>query len=133
GDIFGSRLPHPVLQQLESPASQDLSVNDAFRPVSKFWDRIYRPEQLLSSLPEAMRVLTHQAETGAVTICLHEDVQTEAYDYPERFFAKRVYRIPRVVPPAEELDLAAQLILKAKRPLVVAGGGVIYSEATDAL
>ncbi len=133
GDIFGSRLPHPVLQQLESPVSQDLSVNDAFRPVSKFWDRIYRPEQLLSSLPEAMRILTDQAETGAVTICLPEDVQTEAYDYPERFFEKRVYRITRSVPPEEELDLAVRLIRQAKRPLIVAGGGVIYSEATDAL
>jgi len=133
GDIFGSRLPHPVLQQLEHPTSQDLSVNDAFRPVSRFWDRIYRPEQLLSSLPEAMRILTDQAETGAVTICLPQDVQTEAYDYPERFFEKRVYRIPRVVPPDEDLDLAVQLIRKAKRPLIVAGGGVIYSEATEAL
>src|SRR5918992_706117 len=95
GDVFASRLPNPVLQQLEHPWSQDVSVNDAFRPVSKYWDRIYRPEQILAALPEAMRVLTDQAETGAVTICLPQDVQPEAYDYPARFFDKRVHRIVR--------------------------------------
>jgi len=99
GDIFANRIPHPVLQQLEYFGSQDVSVNDAFRPVSRYWDRIYRPEQLLSALPEAMRVLTDQAETGAVTLALPEDVQTEAYDFPAHFFEKRVWRIPRPVPP----------------------------------
>jgi 3D-(3,5/4)-trihydroxycyclohexane-1,2-dione acylhydrolase (decyclizing) len=133
GDIFASRRPHPVLQQLEYPASQDVSVNDAFCPVSKYWDRINRPEQILSSLPEAIRVLTDQAETGAVTIALPEDVQTEAYDFPTTFFAKRVYRIPRYVPPESELDLAVQMVRAAQRPLIISGGGVIYSEAWDAL
>ncbi|MFN8590688.1 MAG: 3D-(3,5/4)-trihydroxycyclohexane-1,2-dione acylhydrolase (decyclizing) [Thermomicrobiales bacterium] len=133
GDIFASRRPDPVLQQLEYPLSMDVSVNDAFIPVSRFWDRINRPEQILASLPEAMRVLTDQAETGAVTICLPQDVQAEAYDYPAAFFAKRVYRVPRVVPPDEELRRAAELLATARRPLIVAGGGVIYSEATAAL
>ena len=133
GDTFASRLPHPVLQQLENPASMDLSVNDAFRPVSRFFDRINRPEQLLSSLPEAMRVLTDQAETGAVTIALPQDVQTEAYDYPSHFFEKRVHRITRPVPPASEIAAAAEVIAQAKRPLIVAGGGVVYSGATAAL
>ena len=99
GDIFASRRPDPVLQQLEYPLSMDVSVNDAFIPVSRYWDRINRPEQLLASLPEAMRVLTDQAETGAVTICLPQDVQAEGYDYPANFFAKRVHHISRVVPP----------------------------------
>ncbi|HEX5503481.1 MAG TPA: 3D-(3,5/4)-trihydroxycyclohexane-1,2-dione acylhydrolase (decyclizing) [Thermomicrobiales bacterium] len=133
GDIFASRLPHPVLQQLEYPGSQDISVNDAFRPVSKYFDRIARPEQLLSSLPEAVRVLTDQAETGAVTIALPEDVQTEAYDYPAHFFAKRTHRIPRPLPAQGELDEAVVLLRAARRPLIVAGGGVIYSEASGAL
>src|SRR3954447_15791669 len=133
GDIFASRRPDPVLQQLEYPLSMDVSVNDAFIPVSRYWDRINRPEQLLASLPEAMRVLTNQAETGAVTICLPQDVQAEAYDYPEMFFEKRVYHIARVVPPLADLQRAAELILAAERPLIVAGGGVIYSEATAAL
>ncbi|MDQ3045068.1 MAG: 3D-(3,5/4)-trihydroxycyclohexane-1,2-dione acylhydrolase (decyclizing) [Chloroflexota bacterium] len=133
GDIFASRLPHPVLQQLEHPGSQDISVNDCFRPVSRYWDRINRPEQLLSSLPEAMRVLTNPAETGAVTIALPEDVQTEAYDYPTSFFAKRVYTVPRSLPESDEIHAAATLLAAAKRPLVIAGGGVIYSEASDAL
>ena len=103
GDIFASRRPDPVLQQLEYPLSMDVSVNDAFIPVSRYWDRINRPEQLLASLPEAMRVLTDQAETGAVTICLPQDVQAEGYDYPANFFAKRVHQISRPVPPAEEM------------------------------
>ena len=133
GDIFASRLPHPVLQQLEHPSSQDISVNDCFRPVSRYWDRINRPEQLLSSLPEAMRVLTDQAETGAVTIALPEDVQTEAYDFPSSFFTKRVYAIPRNLPGLDDLRAAATLLASAKRPLIIAGGGVIYSEASAAL
>src|SRR4051812_26301204 len=133
GDTFANRRPHPVLQQLENPASMDLSVNDAFRPVSRFWDRINRPEQLLASLPEAMRVLTDQAETGAVTIALPQDVQTEALDVPLLFLEKRVHRISRPIPPSSELALAVELIRQAERPLIVAGGGVLYSEASQAL
>ncbi len=133
GDIFASRRPDPVLQQLEYPLSMDVSVNDAFIPVSRFWDRINRPEQILASLPEAMRVLTDQAETGAVTICLPQDVQAEAFDYPANFFEKRVRHISRPVPPEEELERAIELIRRAEQPLIVAGGGVIYSEASAAL
>lgn len=133
GDIFATRRPHPVLQQLENPASPDISVNDAFRPVARYWDRINRPEQLLRSLPEAVRVLTDQAETGAVVVALPQDVQTEAYDFPTRFFEQRVHRIPRPAPVASELAVAIELLRQAKRPLIVAGGGVIYSEAAAAL
>jgi len=133
GDIFATRLPHPVLQGLEYPGGGDISVNDTFRPVSKYWDRIVRPEQLLASLPEAMRVLTDQAETGAVTIGLPEDVQAEAYAFPAAFFEKRVRRIHRYAPPESALAPVAQRIREAKRPLIVAGGGVIYSEASEAL
>src|SRR5687767_6917987 len=95
GDIFANRVPAPVLQQLESSQTQDVSVNDCFRPVSRYWDRIYRPEQLLTSLPEAMRVLTSPAETGAVTLCLPQDAQTEAFDYPSTFFEQRTWVVPR--------------------------------------
>ncbi|MFT4038718.1 MAG: 3D-(3,5/4)-trihydroxycyclohexane-1,2-dione acylhydrolase (decyclizing) [Thermomicrobiales bacterium] len=133
GDIFASRRPDPVLQQLEYPLSLDISVNDAFKPVSKFWDRINRPEQILASLPEAMRILTDPAETGAVTICLPQDVQTEAYDYPANFFTKRVWRVTRTLPPASELQRALDAIGRAQKPIIIAGGGVIYSEATAAL
>ena len=133
GDIFASRRPDPVLQQLEYPLSMDVSVNDAFIPVSRYWDRINRPEQILASLPEAMRVLTDQAETGAVTVCLPQDVQAEAFDYPVSFFEKRVYRVPRTVPSLDDLGRAVAMIREAKRPMIVAGGGVIYSEATAAL
>jgi 3D-(3,5/4)-trihydroxycyclohexane-1,2-dione acylhydrolase (decyclizing) len=133
GDIFASRLPHPVLQQLEFPMAMDVSVNDAFRPVSRFWDRITRAEQLLASLPEAMRILTDQAETGAVTIALPEDTQTEAYDYPAAFFEERTYVIDRPIPAEAAMQRAVDLIRAAKRPLIIAGGGVIYSEASEAL
>jgi 3D-(3,5/4)-trihydroxycyclohexane-1,2-dione acylhydrolase (decyclizing) len=133
GDIFANRKPHPVLQQLEFGGSQDVSVNDCFRPVSKYWDRINRPEQIMSSLPEAMRILTDPAETGAVTICLPEDVQTEAYDYPNNLFEERTHRIPRTVPPESELSVAVGMIRDARCPLIIAGGGVIYSEASQAL
>ncbi len=133
GDIFANRVPHPVLQQLEYPLSQDMSVNDAFRPVSKYWDRIYRPEQLISALPEAMRVLTDPAETGAVTLALPEDVQTEAFDFPTALFERRVWNIRRPAPVDEDLAAAAGLIAAASNPLIVAGGGVIYSEASEAL
>lgn len=133
GDIFSRRNVAPVLQQLESENSQDISVNDCFKPISRFWDRINRPEQILTSLPEALRVLTDPSETGAVTICMPQDVQAEAYDYPEDFFNKRIWKIKRTR--ADKFDLleAAILIKKAKNPMIVAGGGVIYSNATNTL
>lgn len=129
GDIFARRNVAPVLQQLESPQSQDISVNDCFKPVSKYWDRINRADQILFALPEAMRVLTSPADTGAVTIAIPQDVQTETFDYPEEFFRKRVHHIPR--PRAEEamLKQAVQWIKASKRPMIVAGGGVLYSDA----
>jgi 3D-(3,5/4)-trihydroxycyclohexane-1,2-dione acylhydrolase (decyclizing) len=133
GDIFANRYPAPVLQQLEHAHSQDISVNDCFRPVSRYWDRIQRPEQLISALNEAMRVLTSPAETGAVTLCLPQDVQTEAYDYPEVLFEKRVWTIPRPRPDLELLRQAADWILASQAPLIVAGGGVHYSQAHQAL
>lgn len=132
-DIFAKRMVGPVLQQLESPHSQDVSVNDCFRPVSKYWDRMNRPEQILTALPEAMRVLTNQAETGAVTIALPQDVQAEAFDYPAEFFDKRVWRITRPLPDEEMLQRAVDWIRKSTSPLIVAGGGVVYGEATEAL
>jgi 3D-(3,5/4)-trihydroxycyclohexane-1,2-dione acylhydrolase (decyclizing) len=133
GDLFARRNVAPVLQQLESERSQDLSVNDCFRPVSRYWDRINRPDQIITALPEVMRVLTSPAETGAVTLCLPQDVQTEAYDYPEELFARRVWRIPRPRPEAELVARAAELVRASARPLIVAGGGVIYSGACAAL
>src|ERR1700676_87361 len=110
GDIFARRNVSPVLQQLESPASQDISVNDCFKPVSRYWDRIQRPEQLLTSLPEAMRVLTSPADTGAVTLSLPQDIQAEAFDFPEEFFRKRVWIIPRARCDKQLLAAAATLI-----------------------
>ena len=133
GDIFARRNVAPVLQQLESSATQDISVNDCFKPVSRYWDRIQRPEQLLTSLPEAVRVLTSPAETGAVTIAFPQDVQAEAFDFPEKFFEKRVWVIPRNRCDQELLRRAAEWIRAAKKPLIVAGGGVLYSEASEAL
>jgi 3D-(3,5/4)-trihydroxycyclohexane-1,2-dione acylhydrolase (decyclizing) len=121
------------LQQLEMPYSQDISVNDCFKPVSRYWDRLNRPEQILTSLPEAMRVLTSPAETGAVTLALPQDVQTEACDYPEALFEKRVWRIPRPRPDTTLLRRAAEWIRASRQPMIVAGGGVLYSEATDQL
>src|SRR5690606_13108537 len=110
-----------------------VSVNDCFRPVSRFWDRINRPEQLITSLMQAMRVLTSPADTGTVTLCLPQDVQAEAYDFPDELFAKRVWYIPRPLPDSGLMDRAVARIRAAKRPMIVAGGGVIYGEATDAL
>jgi len=133
GDIFARRNVAPVLQQLESPATQDISVNDCFKPVSRYWDRIERPEQIVTSLPEAVRVLTSQADTGAVVVSLPQDVQTEAFEYPARFFEKRVWTIPRQRCDRDLLALAAQWIQSSKKPIIVAGGGVIYSEATAQL
>jgi 3D-(3,5/4)-trihydroxycyclohexane-1,2-dione acylhydrolase (decyclizing) len=133
GDVFASRPVDPVLQQLEVSSRGDLSVNDAFQPVSRYWDRITRAEQLMPAALAAMRVLTSPAETGAVTLALPQDVQVEAYAYPEDFFKKRVWHIGRNEPDSRALDRAAAMIHSADRPLIVAGGGVIYSEATDAL
>jgi 3D-(3,5/4)-trihydroxycyclohexane-1,2-dione acylhydrolase (decyclizing) len=133
GDIFATRLVAPVLQQLEDSRSQDVSVNDCFRPVSRYWDRINRPEQLVTSLPEAMRVLTSPAETGAVTLALPQDTQAEAFDYPAALFEQRVWSIPRQRADVAMLRRAAQLIRESKTPIVVGGGGIHYSEANEAL
>ncbi len=133
GDIFARRNVAPVLQQLESAATQDISVNDCFKPVSRYWDRIERAEQLLTSLPEAMRVLTSPAETGAVTIAFPQDVQAEAWDFPEKFFEKSVWVIPRNRCDRDLLQRAVEWVRGAERPLIVAGGGVLYSEASEEL
>jgi 3D-(3,5/4)-trihydroxycyclohexane-1,2-dione acylhydrolase (decyclizing) len=133
GDVFASRRPDPVLQQLEDPAAGDVSVNDCFRPVSRYFDRIWRPEQVIPSALQAMRVLVNQAETGAVTLAFPQDVQTEAFDYPEEFLRKRVWHVPRLLPDEASLARAAELIQASRRPLIVAGGGVVYSEASAAL
>ena len=133
GDIFANRVPAPVLQQLERDDTQDVSVNDCFRPVSCYWDRLYRAEQLLTSLPEAMRVLTSPAATGAVTLALPQDTQTEAFEYPEAFFDERTWHIQRVRGDSNSLARAAAAIRKSETPLIVAGGGVLYSEASEAL
>ncbi len=133
GDIFARRNVAPVLQQLESPATQDTGVNDCFKPVSRYWDRIYRPEQLITSLPEAMRVLTSPSDCGAVTLALPQDVQTEAYEYPEELFRKRVWLIRRGEPDRESLARAVKAIRTAERPLIVCGGGVLMSEASQML
>lgn len=133
GDIFATRNVAPVLQQLESQSSQDISVNDCFKPVSKYWDRINRPEQLITSLPEVMRVLTSPADTGAVTLALPQDVQAEAFDFPEELFRKRVWKIPRPRPDSDILKEAVNMIRASEKPVIIAGGGVIYSQATDVL
>jgi 3D-(3,5/4)-trihydroxycyclohexane-1,2-dione acylhydrolase (decyclizing) len=133
GDVFASRAPDPVLQQLESPAAGDVSVNDVFRPVSRYFDRIWRPEQVLPAALQAMRVLVNQAETGAVTLAFPQDVQTEALAVPDEFLAKRVWHVPRPLPDESSLARAAELVRASERPLIVAGGGVVYSEATEAL
>ena len=133
GDIFANRQVAPVLQQLESSSTQDVSVNDCFKPVSRYWDRINRPDQLLAALPDALRVLTSPTETGAVTLCLPQDVQAESFDYPASFFNKRVWTVQRNRPDKNALKKAVATILAAKKPLIVAGGGVIYSEATNEL
>ena len=133
GDIFARRNVAPVLQQLESPSSQDISVNDCFKPVSKYWDRINRPEQLITALPEVMRVLTSPADTGAVTLAIPQDVQAEAFDFPEKLFRKRVWRVARPRPDSNLLKDAVEMIRSSKKPVIIAGGGVIYSQATDIL
>jgi len=132
GDVFATRQPDPVLQQIEQTHDLSISTNDAFRAVSKYWDRVCRPEQLMSAMLNAMRVLTNPADTGAVTIALPQDVQGEAWDFPESFFAKRVHRIERRQPSLESVRDAVKLIRSKKKPLLVLGGGVRYSEAADA-
>ncbi|GAA2098697.1 3D-(3,5/4)-trihydroxycyclohexane-1,2-dione acylhydrolase (decyclizing) [Microlunatus panaciterrae] len=132
-DTFADRAASPLLQELEAPQAGDLSVNDCFRPVSRYFDRIWRPEQLPAALLSAMRVLTDPVETGAVTLCLPQDVQAQAHEWPAELFAERTWHVARPLPEAGPLQQAVELIRKAERPLVVAGGGVIYSGATDAL
>lgn len=133
GDIFARRNVAPVLQQLESEHSQDTSVNDCFKPVSRYWDRINRPDQLLTALPEALRVLTSPAETGAVTLALPQDVQTEAFDFPSGFLEKKVWRVSRNRPDRTAVERAAEWIRACRRPMIIAGGGAIYSDAGEAL
>ena len=133
GDVFASHRPDPVLQQLESHGAGDVSVNDCFRPVSRYFDRVSRPEQVIPAALQAMRVLTSPAETGAVTLALPQDVQAEAFDCPAEFLEERTWHVPRVAADPESLARAVETIRSAKRPLIVAGGGVIYSEASAAL
>ncbi|MGH8970091.1 MAG: thiamine pyrophosphate-binding protein, partial [Actinomycetes bacterium] len=133
GDVFATRVARPVLQELEHPTSYDVSVNDVFRPVSRFFDRVSRPEQLPGTLLAAMRVLTDPADTGAVTLALPQDVQAEAHDWPLDLFAPRVWHVARPVPDPAALARAVEAFRAARRPLLVAGGGVVYSEATSAL
>jgi len=133
GDVFASRRPDPVLQQLEVPWAGDASVNETFRPVSRYFDRIWRPEQVVPAALQAMRVLVNQAETGAATLAFPQDVQAEAFDCPDGFLRKRVWHVPRPLPDEATLATAVELIRGAQRPLLVVGGGVIYSEATNAL
>jgi len=133
GDVFASRLPDPVLQQLETAGRGDVSVNDCFVPVSRYFDRIERPEQVITAALAAMRTLTSPAETGAVTLAFPQDVQAEAFDVPEEFLEQRVWHVPRPLPDDAAVRAAVAAIRGARRPLVIAGGGVIYSEATEAL
>jgi 3D-(3,5/4)-trihydroxycyclohexane-1,2-dione acylhydrolase (decyclizing) len=133
GDVFASRRPDPVLQQLEDYGDPTASVNDCFRPVSRYFDRITRPEQILVSLPAALRVLLDPAECGPVTLALPQDVQTEAFDYPAEFFRRRVHRVRKPLPDGEELAAATQSLNKARKPLIVAGGGVKYALAEKRL
>jgi 3D-(3,5/4)-trihydroxycyclohexane-1,2-dione acylhydrolase (decyclizing) len=133
GDIFARRNVSPVLQQLEMATSQDVSVNDCFKPVSKYWDRINRPEQLITALPEVMRVLTSPAETGAVTLSIPQDVQAEAFDFPEELFQKKTWHIARPRPDSDLLKQATEWIRASKKPMIVSGGGVLYAKATEVL
>ncbi|UVI31391.1 3D-(3,5/4)-trihydroxycyclohexane-1,2-dione acylhydrolase (decyclizing) [Paenibacillus spongiae] len=133
GDNFASRQPDPVLQQLESVTDYTVSATDPFKQVSRYWDRIVRPEQLMTAAQQAMRVLTDPAETGAVTLALPQDVQAEAYDYPLAFFEERVHYIDRRPPAEDSLRRAAELMVSKRKPLIIAGGGVLYSEASEQL
>lgn len=133
GDVFANRIPDPVLQQVESFGDGTVSANDCFRPVSRYFDRITRPEQIIPALARTMAVLTDPAECGPVTLALCQDVQAEAYDYPESFFDERVWTTRRPRPDRAELAAAVELLTSAKKPLVIAGGGVIYSQASNEL
>ncbi|OOF39413.1 3D-(3,5/4)-trihydroxycyclohexane-1,2-dione acylhydrolase (decyclizing) [Rodentibacter mrazii] len=133
GDVFATRQPDPVLQQIEQPYDLSISTNDAFKAVSKYWDRVNRPEQLMTTCINAMRVLTDPAETGAVTIALPQDVQSEAYDFPDYFLQKRIHRIERILPTEPMLSSAFELMMKSQKPLIICGGGVRYSEAGEQL
>ncbi len=133
GDTFASRLPDPVLQQVEDFANPTVTANDCFRPVSRYWDRILRPEQLLQSLPQAMSVLTDPADCGPVTLALPQDVQAEAWDFPDSFFEPVLHRFSRPGPDRDDLTDAANLLAGAKRPIIIAGGGVHYSDAARSL
>ncbi|KOS28079.1 3D-(3,5/4)-trihydroxycyclohexane-1,2-dione hydrolase [Bacillus anthracis] len=133
GDVFATRQPDPVLQQIEQTNHLHISTNDAFRAVSKYWDRINRPEQLMTAMIQAMRVLTNPADTGAVTICLPQDVQGEAWDFPSYFFQKRVHRIERRLPTKASLADAVEMIKRKKKPVMICGGGVRYAEAAEEL
>ena len=133
GDVFANRRPDPVLQQIENFGDPTVSANDCFRPVSRYWDRITRPEQILTSLPAALRVLTDPAECGPATLALPQDVQAEAFDYPLDFFRRRVHRLHRLGADRRALAEVAAAIKGARRPLIVAGGGVKYSLAEAAL
>src|SRR6266545_1178313 len=133
GDSYATRRQGPVLQQLQHPIEADTSVNDAFRPLARFFDRITRPEQLLTALPAAMRVLTDPVDTGAVVLALPQDIQSHAYDYPAELFAERDWTIRRPSPDPDEVEAVARLLAEAQRPLIIAGGGVVYSGATPEL
>lgn len=133
GDSYTTRRQGPVLQQLEHPMAPDISVNDAFRPIARFFDRITRPEQLLYSLPEAFRILANPTETGAVVLALPQDLQSHAFDFPVEFFAERTWKIRRPIPEREDIAAVAALIKGAEKPMIIAGGGVIYSSATAEL
>ena len=132
-DTFACRQPDPVLQQFEQPYSLSVTTNDAYKPVCRYWDRIVRPEQLMSAMINAMRVLTDTGNTGAVCIALCQDVEGESYDYPEEFFQKRVHKITRIAPAIDEIADIADILKTSKKPLVIAGGGVRYSEAGETL
>ena len=132
-DTFATRASSPVLQELEQPHDREMTVNDAFKPLSRYFDRVWRPEQLPAALLGAMRVLTDPVETGAATIAIPQDVQAEAHDWPESLFAERTWHIARPLPEHSVIARAAAIIRSAQRPMIVAGGGVIYSGATDAL
>src|SRR5690606_21366794 len=133
GDVLANRMPDPVLQQVEAWDDGTVSANDAFRPVSRYFDRITRPEQIIPALRRAMQVLTDPAECGPVTLSLCQDVQAEAYDYPESFFAEKVWTQRRIMPDADEFASAASALRQSKKPVIIAGGGVLYSQASDSL
>ncbi len=132
-DTFACRQPDPVLQQFEQPYSLSVTTNDAYKPVCRYWDRVMRPEQLMSAMLNAMRVLTDTANTGAVCVALCQDVEGESYDYPEEFFKKRVHKITRIAPAEDEIADIAEILKSAKKPLIIAGGGVRYSECGNTL